>query len=498
MPPVAAKAVCVIWVAALFYLNRDKSVRTSIALWIPVLWLAITGSRPISEWLGVGGSTAFQGPTVAGLDNGSPVDALFYGSLTAIGLAILAGRWQRTRSILAMNWPVLLYFGYCFVSVAWSDTPEIAFKRWIKATGDVVIALLVATDLQPLAALRRLFSRLAFLLLPFSLISIRYLPQIGRYFEMDGSPGNGGVTFDKNALGTDAFILGIGALWQILRLLPRSDIPKRSRQLLAQGCLVIVAAYLAVIAHSTTAATCFTLGATLMLLLHTRKYKGRPKAVKSLIATLGVIVLLIQITGAQSFVFEMMGKNRNLTGRADQIWPKLIPLCPNVLIGAGFESFWTGARMQKLWNYLQGQHLNQSHNGYLEVYLQLGMIGLLLIILMFFYAFRTAIAALRNNPNGASVMVVYVSVILLYNYTEAGFRMLRFTWSFLLLLIIMASFILKHAKEAWIEETPEAGAVDGECLAPRTIEWTPQQQIGVSGGFWGSAFASQLSKGEIS
>ncbi len=436
-------------------------------------------------WLGMGGSNPYQGQTVAALDNGSPVDAFFYGTLTVIGIAVLARRWQATRSILAMNWPVLLYFGYCLASVAWSDTPEIAFKRWIKATGDVVMALLVVTDVQPLAALRGLFSRLGFLLLPFSLIAIRYLPQIGRYFEFwDGSPGNGGVTLNKNALGGDAFILGLGALWQVLRLLPRSDIPNRSRQLLAQGSLLAVAAYLATIAHSATAGTCFTLAAALMLMLHTRKYKGRPKAVKSLVITLAAIGVLIQAVGLRPLVLQIIGRKPNLTGRADEIWPKVIPLCPNVLIGAGFESFWTGARMQKLWSFLQGQQLNQSHNGYIEVYLQLGIVGLILLVLIFFYAYRTAIAALRNDPNGASLMVAYISVILLYNYTEAGFRMLSYTWSFLLLLIIMAGYILKHAKEAPIAGTPkrEPSTVSAGA-APKTDWWTPQQQIGPA-VFW--------------
>jgi exopolysaccharide production protein ExoQ len=484
MSPVVARTVCALWVAALFYLNRDKSVRTSLALWIPALWLAGTGSRPISMWLGMGGSDPYQGQTVAALDNGSPVDALFFGTLTAIGVAVLARRWQATRSILAMNWPVLLYFGYCLVSVAWSDTPDIALKRWVKSTGEVVMALLVVTDVQPLAALRRLFSRLGFLLLPFSLISIRYLPEIGRYFEVDGSPSNGGVTLNKNALGGDAFILGLGALWQVLRLLPRSNIPNRSGQLMAQVSLLGVAAYLATIAHSATAGTCFTLAAALMLMLHTRKYKGRPKAVRWLIITLAAIGVLIQSVGLQPLVLKIIGRKPNLTGRADEIWPKVIPLCPNVLVGAGFESFWTGARMQRLWHFLEGQRLNQSHNGYIEVYLQLGIVGLILLVLIFVFAYRTAIAGLQNDPNGASLMVAYISVIPLYNYTEAGFRMLSYTWSFLLLLIIMAGYILKHAKE-----TESAGASKHEPTtvsagaAPKTEWWTPQQQIGPA-VFW--------------
>jgi hypothetical protein len=35
-------------IAVIFYLDRDEKVRTSKALWIPVIWLLINGSRPVS------------------------------------------------------------------------------------------------------------------------------------------------------------------------------------------------------------------------------------------------------------------------------------------------------------------------------------------------------------------------------------------------------------------------------------------------------------------
>ncbi len=439
-------------------------------------------------WLGTGGSNSFQGQTVEALDNGSPVDAAFFATLTAVGAAILVRRWRSTRPLLATNWPVLLYFGYCLVSVTWSDSPDIALKRWIKATGDVVMALLVATDTQPLGALRRVFSRVGFLLLPFSVIAIRYLPEIGRYFEFwDGSPHNGGVTTNKNSLGADAFILGLGALWQVLRLLQRSNIPNRSGQLVAQGSLLAVSVYLSYNAHSATAGTCFTLAAVLMVMLHTQKYKGRPKAVKSLMLTIGVIAVLIQVTGARALFLQAIGRNPDLTGRASQIWPVLIPMCPNVLIGSGYESFWTGARMKKLWDLFPMTHLNESHNGYIEIYLQLGVIGLMLLGIVFFHGYRTAIAALRNDPSGASLTVVYLFSALLYNYTEAGFRMLYYTWSFLLLLIIMAGYLSKYTEETRIAETPERGPLRMSVGASHWTEWTPQQQIGVR-AVWGQAF----------
>ena len=36
-------------ILGLFVLNRDRTVTTSKALWIPVVWLWIAGSRPVSK-----------------------------------------------------------------------------------------------------------------------------------------------------------------------------------------------------------------------------------------------------------------------------------------------------------------------------------------------------------------------------------------------------------------------------------------------------------------
>ena len=43
--------VCIAGVAGLFHFDRDRPLRTSRALWLPVIWLWIVGSRSVSEWL---------------------------------------------------------------------------------------------------------------------------------------------------------------------------------------------------------------------------------------------------------------------------------------------------------------------------------------------------------------------------------------------------------------------------------------------------------------
>ena len=102
--------------------------------------------------------------------DGSPTERLLYSVLIAAGLAVLVYRGRRAFSLLTDNWPIVLYFSYCLLSVVWSDYPDVAFKRWIKSTGDIVMVLVIVTDAKPLAALQRLFSRIGFVLLPASVL----------------------------------------------------------------------------------------------------------------------------------------------------------------------------------------------------------------------------------------------------------------------------------------------------------------------------------------
>ena len=437
-----ATIVYALGILALFYLNRDKSVRTSKALWIPVIWFWILGSRAVSIWLGGSGTT-----TANAIEDGSPIDAFVFELLIASGLAVLIRRGRSSLSLLKANWPIILYFSYCLISVAWSDFPDVSIKRWIKATGDVVMALVVVTDAQPVAALRRLFSRVGFVLLPASSLLIKYYPYFGRgYNAWTGEQFNNGVTTDKNLLGVSTYILAVGAFWQALRLWRNSTLPNRLRQLVAQCILLAVAIWILSTANSATSESCFMLAAFLMLATGLRQIRGRPAAMQTLVLSVVVLGGLIKITGADALVFHALGRNADLTGRAD-IWPLLIRMAPNALVGAGFESFWLGPRLHKVWDAFPNLYVSEAHNGYIEVYLQLGVIGIILMFLILVHGYRHSVAAFRIDPEVGSLMLAYVLTSAMYSYTEAGFRMLFFPWSFLLLVIIGASRILDLSKK---------------------------------------------------
>ena len=88
MPPLVASLVFACGIFALFWLDRDREARTSKALWIPVIWLWIAGSRSVSEWLAVMGWGPRLNPGNTYLD-GSPTDRAVLAALLVLGLIVL-------------------------------------------------------------------------------------------------------------------------------------------------------------------------------------------------------------------------------------------------------------------------------------------------------------------------------------------------------------------------------------------------------------------------
>jgi exopolysaccharide production protein ExoQ len=440
MNPSLATMICICGIAGLFYLDRDKSIRTSRALWLPVTWIAISASRPVSAWFGARPT----GPH-AELD-GSPVDAAIFGALLVAAIAVLIPRARSTRILLAANWPILAYFLYCLLSVAWSYHPDVAVKRWIKAIGDIAMVFVVVTDAQPVAAFRRLISRVGFLLLPTSVLFIRYYGDLGKAYSPDGIQVNTGVTTNKNILGVIVLVISLGTLWRVLTLLRDRAQLNRRRHVTVQITLLLFGISLLKLANSATSIACFGLGVGIIFATGMRAVRRRPARVHVLCLTIILTGAITMLVGGGGAVVHALGRQSNLSGRTD-IWAAVIPAVPNAILGAGFESFWISPSVLQFQRALvrggwwHPEVLNEAHNGYIEVYLNLGWAGVVLISLVLISGYRRAVEAFRLNPSIGGLMLAYVVAAAVYSVTEAGFRMMDPIWIFLLLAIVSSSAV---------------------------------------------------------
>jgi O-antigen ligase len=147
--------------------------------------------------------------------------------------------------------------------------------------------------------------------------------------------------------------------------------------------------------------------------------------------------------GGQSAVASALGRSSTLSGRTD-IWEASIASADNPVIGTGFESFWNAnarkvSQILVARGFIDMSNLVSAHNGYIEVYLDLGYVGVGLLALVLVKGFRDAVNSFRYDPRLAGLLLAYVTTATFYAITEAGFRMLSPSWIFLLLAAVTAS-----------------------------------------------------------
>src|SRR6185503_658307 len=97
------------------------------------------------------------------------------------------------------------------------------------------------------------------------------------------------------------------------------------------------------------------------------------------------------VPNGYTYVVEALGRNTTLTGRTD-IWGDLFRMDVNPWLGTGFESFWLGPRAEYLANKYYF-HPNQAHNGYIEMYVNLGWIGVGFLALFILSGYRRIVEA---------------------------------------------------------------------------------------------------------
>ena len=95
-------------------------------------------------------------------------------------------------------------------------------------------------------------------------------------------------------------------------------------------------------------------------------------------------------------------------------------------MGEGFNTFWAGERMEQLADKTFG--IIQAHNGYLETYLNGGLIGVgLLVVLLLVTYIRTRKKLVLGMPDGSIRFVILLTAIL-YNNSEASFNKIGPLW----------------------------------------------------------------------
>jgi exopolysaccharide production protein ExoQ len=437
----APKLILLIGIAFAWWLIRmDMRWRqlSSRPLWLVGLWLALISSRQMSFWL------SFVGLGSSGATNleGSPINVLFNGSLFVVAIMVLHRRAFSWGQFALANRPLIAIFAFFLCSSLWSPFPLPTAKRLVQEFGCVLIAPILLTEKDPATSLRVVFARVSYVLFPLSVIFIRYFPHIGRVVsEVSGNHMVCGVADHKNSLGQLAMVFCLVLLWDLMETRRGGPAPRTKLQQRVRLLNLGIGFYLLIISSSATAIMCFLLGLGMLFAGKrlARMRNARRVFVASVLSFL-FLMSLEQVYGISSRISEAMGRGAGLSGRTE-IWHKILEKDTSHFIGAGFRGFWESREGESVWQELGTNRLVSSHNGYLEIYVQGGLVAL---FLLFAFIISTGLNAadklVKGDPFGR-LAVIFWPILLIYNATESAFLQIGILWFAMLLVTLDMQYV---------------------------------------------------------
>ena len=154
---------------------------------------------------------------------------------------------------------------------------------------------------------------------------------------------------------------------------------------------------------------------------------------------LGISLVILITNNAEYIIVEKLGKDMTLTGRT-LFWPIIVNIINRQpFVGYGYDGFWQPWRGDDnpaspivLPNGFVPQH---SHNGYLDIGLESGWLGLsLFIITLMINVYYGVLHLIQSKDPSAAMPLVIITWIVLINVTENGINDLSVSWVFLVLM----------------------------------------------------------------
>ena len=174
MPPSLAFLLWLVLLLGLLYFDPAKTLRAPLALWVPLIWMFIVATRLPSQWL-----SGQVGLASKGLEEGNSLDRNIYCMFILLAICILISRSFNWSNFFTRNLALTAFLAFALLSVLWSDFPFVSFKRWFRDLGNYLVVLVILSDPKPIEAVHTVLRRLCYLLIPLSILMMKYFPSRG-------------------------------------------------------------------------------------------------------------------------------------------------------------------------------------------------------------------------------------------------------------------------------------------------------------------------------
>lgn len=341
------------------------------------------------------------GPATAMGNDTNPANTV---AVSACGLAVgilCVIHWHKVMSLVRQNWASVLLVIIVVASISWSIHPDFTFRR----SSGYIVTMLAAAYFSSRFTIDQVMKVLSWSFALSAIGSIVFVAIYPQHGIMQGSFLGGnwrGVFSHKEGLG---LVMSVGVFVECYII--TSSPSRRLQHLGLLGCFFA----LVVLSQATTALLCaiFYMVSVCIYLFSRR--------------SIGITLTSLVFLGFISFIFftaypdlslSFLGKDATFTGRT-AIWPLVLDLISEKpLLGWGYGAMWlnndisTAPFINTLgWNPLS------AHNEFLEVALELGLVGVAVILIIILVTLRRGVYCIligRNQIGMFLLLFVFASM----------------------------------------------------------------------------------------
>lgn len=339
----------------------------------------------------------------------------------------------------------LFLLGYCLLSFLWSAIPDVSLKRAILFSLMVFLcfAAFGKKSQNPLSFIQVMAWPLGLLLI-LSFAFTAAIPSVAIT-----AIGWRGVTSFKNEFGQ------LCAISLLVFSFAVFEVQKYRKTMLLMAMLSLLGLLLS---QSSTCAVAVIAGLMCSLGLLATRHLLRHRSGSALMLGLviaacvaALVLLLAGVLGGADIreqFFQLLGKSSTLTGRT-KLWSLILDntRLHNPWLGGGYGGFWNGLGSPSSYTAYRfpAGYVGQAHNGYLDIFNDLGYVGLgLLVLVLLVYGWHIFRHYQSGRPEFYFHLAFFIYIIL-ENYAESTFfRLVGF------LNIVFFASLARVAVSEWV------------------------------------------------
>ncbi|MEM9163235.1 MAG: O-antigen ligase family protein [Cyanobacteria bacterium P01_F01_bin.4] len=361
-----------------------------------------------------------------------------------IMLLVLIRHWKRIMYISSKDILLIVMLTLSALSIFWAAVPDATAESVRALMRTTIIGMYFAVCYSPLK-MRKLLTKLLAIWGITSLMAAA-VPGYGIVASGNHAGNLVGIFSFKNTLGQS---MGLAAIMASI-----AWISGQGNRLVPKISLVI-ALGMVFLSGSKTSLVSLVFAFSITPLYFFSRQRFKVRALLYTVAVLfGIGSVLFVSTNLELVVVDWLGKDLTFTGRFD-LWAAVVRQgMERPWLGYGHGGFWNtayaiNAAVEKGWPplpqtgvYLDSLH---SHNGFVEIFVQLGVVGLVLAIAHFAILFsRYVVVALTQKDLESLWMLQYLIMIAVVNLTEAGTMLAPASFEWILYVAIALSLVRQN------------------------------------------------------